>query len=376
MTWYNHQYDPSHGPCVVNTPYFYYDPVHKQHMVSEWLWEIEEYIWYDVPGPKCVIDFRAPYFPYFHSPVFHDLRTPPKPVILLPPGWRKPLRGNKGRLLLEAPPPQVMSTDKVRNAPAAPFMRQSTDMFNKTTNPGKIGKFCVEIWANIFKYMEPDDNTYTRKYVINALHRSMPGFRGSGGSDIVDEFGRLIPHIPAFERAALRAYRRYYTINRNSRAAALQVGLAVKLLQLAKDPLPTLTMGEFPKTVDDYAVDPTGRPQVLVWQLFDWRFVLDVHMIRRDNKKNGFDFEYITGDEYFRFWPGDHLHRTMREILQEAVYRLEEDPMMLLGVKKVVILASVPPPLPNMYVPVGEMVPAFEAAWRKIGGSGQVVAYD
>lgn len=68
--------------------------------------------------------------------------------------------------------------------------------------------------------------------------------------------------------------------------------------------------------------------------------------------------------------PGGYIHRTMIEILQEVMDRLDEDPEILQDVKKVMFLAHVPSQVPNMHVPV------FEAALRKIGGSSKVAAYD
>lgn len=67
--------------------------------------------------------------------------------------------------------------------------------------------------------------------------------------------------------------------------------------------------------------------------------------------------------------PGGYIHRTMIEILQEVMDRLDEDPEMLRDVKKVMFLAHVPSQVPKRHVPV------FEAALRKIGGSGKVAAY-
>lgn len=64
------------------------------------------------------------------------------------------------------------------------------------------------------------------------------------------------------------------------------------------------------------------------------------------------------------------------EILQEVMHRREENPIMLLAIKKAIVLANVPLQLSTMYLHVGDVVPAFGAAWRKTRGSGKLVAYD
>ena len=263
--------------------------------------------------------------------------------------------------------------------------RSPTDTFiQPRTNEKDLS---VELWARVFEHIGPEANTYARKLVVEQLEATTPSFRGSGGSDVVDESGKLIPQIPAFESTIWKDTRRYYTISRNSRAAALMLGMSLKFIKQAKTPLCSLprpkykiamTPGEPHTWVDPWAKNPQDRPTFLVWELFNEGFFDKVLYLRQEMITDGEPFIRGISPGYYRWSNKWGLKGCIEEMMQDAVEDLLQSHMLLYGVKKVVVLAGLPKGLEN-YPPVAvtEMFNVFFEAWKRAGcETGKITVYE
>lgn len=251
----------------------------------------------------------------------------------------------------------------------------------------KTMNLSVELWVRVFQHIGPEAGGYARKIVVEQLAANTTTFRGSGGSDVVDEFGRLVPQIPKFEANLWMHTRRFYTINRNSRAAALMLGLSLEFLKLAKRPLcslprPKYVLGKKPGDpwtwVDPWASRPQDRPKCLVWELFNPGYFDKVEDLRELMIDDGVQFIPGISPGYYRWDSQPGPMGCVKEMMQEAVEDLLERFKLLYGVKSVILLAGLPnsasacPPAPVM-----KFLPAFFEAWKRAESEpGDVFVYD